>query len=325
MALLDPHGRTINYLRLSVTDRCNLRCTYCMPVSGVELIPHGEVLSYEKLLRVAEAAVASGIEKIRITGGEPLVRKGLAPFLARLSHLSGLRELVLTSNGILLAEQAAELKAAGVQRLNISLDSLRPATFAAITRGGDLSRVWAGIAAAENLGLPIKLNMVVMRGINDDELLDFAALTRQRALTVRFIEQMPTVVGAPDASGIVSGSEILARLGQAFALEPLGRSERCGPAQTFQIAGAVGSLGLITPISGHFCCTCNRLRVSAAGVARSCLFGSESVDLKAALQSESAAILEKTLRQLVARKPARHHLQSVEQAPAYFAMAGIGG
>lgn len=325
MALFDPHGRKINYLRLSVTDRCNLRCTYCMPASGVELLPRDAVLSYEELLRVAGAAVASGIEKIRITGGEPLVRKGLAPFLARLSSLPGLRELVLTSNGILLAGQAAELKAAGVQRLNISLDSLRPATFAAITRGGDLARVWTGIAAAEGLGLPIKLNMVVMRGVNDDELLDFAALTVQRNLTVRFIEQMPTVLGAPDANGIVSGSEILARLGQAFPLEPIGRSERCGPARTFRIAGAVGSLGLITPISGHFCGDCNRLRISAAGVARSCLFGRESVDLKAALLHPENALLERTLRQLVADKPARHQLQRVDEAPSGFAMAGIGG
>jgi cyclic pyranopterin phosphate synthase len=325
MALIDQHGRKINYLRLSVTDRCNLRCTYCMPAGGVELLPRGDVLSFEELLRVAEAAVATGIEKIRVTGGEPLVRKGLAPFLSRLSRLPGLRELVLTSNGILLAEQAADLKAAGVQRLNISLDSLRPATFAAITRGGDLAQVWAGIAASEKLGLPVKLNMVVMRGINDDELLAFAALTRQRKIAVRFIEQMPTVLGAPDAAGIVSGSEILSRLAQAFDLEALTPGERCGPAQTFRIVGAAGSLGLITPISGHFCADCNRLRVSAAGIAHSCLFGNECVDLNAALKNPEKTVLVRTLLELVARKPARHQLQRVEETPTDFAMAKIGG
>jgi cyclic pyranopterin phosphate synthase len=325
MALIDQHGRKISYLRLSVTDRCNLRCTYCMPPGGVELIPRSEVLSFEELLRVAAAAVTTGIEKIRVTGGEPLVRKGLSPFLAQLSRLPGLRELVLTSNGILLAEQAAALKAAGVQRLNISLDSLCPATFAAITRGGDLAQVWAGIAVAEELGLPVKVNMVVMRGVNDQELLDFAALTLKRKIAIRFIEQMPTVLGAPDAEGIVSGSEILARLGQAFELQALTRGERCGPAQTFRIAGAVGSLGLITPISGHFCGDCNRLRISAAGVARSCLFGNECVDLKPALANSENTLLERTLRELVAHKPARHQLQRVEETPTDFAMAKIGG
>lgn len=325
MALMDQHGRKINYLRLSVTDRCNLRCTYCMPAGGVELLPRSDVLSFEDLQRVAAAAVTCGIEKIRITGGEPLVRKGLIPFIARLSALPGLRELVLTTNGILLADQAAELQAAGVQRLNISLDSLHPATFSAITRGGDLERVWAGIAAAEKLGLPVKLNMVVMRGINDHELLDFAALTKERKITIRFIEQMPTVLDAPDAEGIVSGSEILARLGHSFPLEPLTRGERCGPAQTFRITGAAGSLGVITPISGHFCGDCNRLRVSAAGVVRSCLFGSESVDLKTALAAPEETLLTQTLRDLVARKPARHQLQRVEETPTDFAMAKIGG
>lgn len=325
MGLLDQHGRHINYLRLSVTDRCNLRCTYCMPAGGVDLLPRTNLLSFEELLRVAAAAVATGIEKIRITGGEPLVRKGLIPFLSQLSSLPALRELVLTSNGLLLVEQAAELKRAGVQRLNISLDSLHPATFAAITRGGDFEKVWAGIAAAEAVGLPVKLNMVVMRGVNDDELLDFAALTQDRKIAVRFIEQMPTVLGAPDAGDIVSGREILSRLGQAFQLETLVRSARCGPAQTFRIVGAAGTLGLITPISGHFCGDCNRLRVSAAGLARSCLFGNESVDLKDALMSSENIVLEQTLRELVANKPARHQLQRVEETPADFAMAMIGG
>src|SRR6266702_5461601 len=185
MELIDYYGRKINYLRLSVTDRCNMLCVYCMPANGIPLLAHDDILSYEALYSIAKTAVASGIEKIRVTGGEPLVRKGIIPFLTRLSSIPGLRQLVLTTNGLQLREMAESLRQAGVQRLNISLDSLRPEVFADITRGGDVHRVMAGIAAAERAGFPLKINMVVMRGINDQEILDFAALTLDRPLTIR--------------------------------------------------------------------------------------------------------------------------------------------
>jgi cyclic pyranopterin phosphate synthase len=248
MELIDSYGRRINYLRLSVTDRCNLRCRYCMPAHGIpKLSPH-EILSYEDLSRIALEAVSLGMEKIRITGGEPLVRKGLIGFLENLSGIPGLKELVLTTNGLLLGEMAVALRRAGVQRLNVSLDSLKPITFAAITRGGDLQAVLAGIAATEAVGFPpVKLNVVVMRGGNDDEVLDFAALTVGKAHTVRFIEYMPT--GSADGwnSLYVSGDEILQRITSRYALSPLESVQRVGPARNFRISGAAGVIGIITP------------------------------------------------------------------------------
>ena len=324
MALVDSHGRRINYLRLSVTDRCNLRCTYCMPPQGVEKLSCEDVLRYEELLELAAAAVRVGIEKIRVTGGEPLVRKGLADFLAQLARLPGLNQLVLTTNGIFLAEQAAALRAAGVQRLNISLDSLHPETFAGITRGGDLGRVLAGIAAAEALGFPIKINMVVMRGINDAEVADFAALTVARPITVRFIEYMPAARVEDYRSLLVPGDEVLAAIARRFPLETAGRGELCGPARNFRIAGAAGSLGVITPLSGHFCGDCNRIRVTSTGFARSCLFGDGAVDLKPFLAA-GGDTLDGVLRRLVEEKPAGHRLDDPALAPAAFTMAAIGG
>ena len=225
MELIDAYGRHIDYLRLSVTDRCNLRCSYCMPAEGIPKLQHGEMLSYEDLYRIAVEAVALGIKKIRITGGEPLVRKGLIGFAERLSDIPGLKELVLTTNGLLLGEMALPLYRAGVQRLNISLDSLQAETFAAITRGGDLQKVLDGIDAAAGAGFPpVKINMVVMRGINDNELLDFAALTIDKPCTVRFIEYMPTLQEDRWDSRSISGAEILARVGARV------RSAKC-PAQ----------------------------------------------------------------------------------------------
>jgi GTP 3',8-cyclase len=323
MALIDSYGRRINYLRLSVTDRCNLRCRYCMPAEGIPKLQHGELLSYEELYRVAGEAVALGIEKIRLTGGEPLVRKGLVDFAGRLAALPGLKELVLTTNGLLLAELAPALRLAGVQRLNISLDSLRPATFAAITRGGDLQKVLDGLAAAEAAGFaPPKINMVVMRGINDDELLDFAALTVDRPYTVRFIEQMPTLNEAGWDSRCLTGSEIIDRISQRYSLVPLVSTEMAGPARNFKISGAAGAIGIITPISGHFCASCNRVRVSAAGLAKGCLFGSETIDLKPHLQAADNVRLREVLQRIITGKPGRHLL--AEEQPAV-AMSRIGG
>ena len=210
--MIDAHGRKINYLRLSVTDRCNLRCRYCMPADGFPLLPRGEILSYEELLLIARTAVSLGIEKIRVTGGEPLVRREILGFLSRLAGIPGLRQLVLTTNGLLLEEMAAPMKSAGVQRLNISIDSLVPENFRRITRGGEVSRVLSGIAAAEAAGFPIKLNMVVMRGVNDHEVVDFAALTLDKPYAVRFIEFMPSGAAPDWRSLVVPGREILDRI-----------------------------------------------------------------------------------------------------------------
>ena len=326
MALIDTYGRRINYLRLSVTDRCNLRCSYCMPVGGVAKLSHAEVLSYADLLRISAEAVAAGIEKIRITGGEPLVRKGILSFLERLSALPGLKELVLTTNGILLKEMAQGLRDAGVQRLNISLDSLQAESFARITRGGELARVLEGMEAAERVGFaPHKINVVVMRGVNDAEILDFVKLTLVRPYAVRFIEYMPTCGDADWRELCVPGSEIMERIAANYVIEEAKKSERSGPSKNFRVQGAIGSLGIITAMTGHFCDGCNRLRVTASGTAKGCLFSGAGVDLRPILATGDDALLRQEIQRIVAAKPGRHELtdEGVETAP--FAMSRVGG
>lgn len=325
MELIDTYGRKINYLRLAVTDRCNLRCRYCMPAEGVPKLTHHDVLSYEELFLVAKAAVSLGIEKIRVTGGEPLVRRGIMDFLAQLSSLAGLKELVLTTNGLLLEELAEGLRQAGVQRLNISLDSMRPENFHQITRCGDLSRVLAGIAAAEKVGLSVKLNMVVMRGVNDDEILDFARLTREQPYAVRFIEYMPTIKERNWQSLVVPGHEILSRLAEDFAFKELAPSELSGPAQNFQIKSARGTIGVITPLSGHFCGACNRIRVTSSGTVRSCLFADNEYDLKPFLRAKDDTAVKVALRRIVNAKPERHQMDCNEAEHQAFAMSSVGG
>lgn len=325
MQVVDNFGRKINYLRLSVTDRCNMRCSYCMPESGVAKLDHADVLSYEQLFTLAEQAVVMGIEKIRVTGGEPLVRKGIAAFLGRLARIPGLRQLVLTTNGVLLEGMAEELKAAGVQRLNISLDSLRPEVFARITRRNDLAQVRAGIAAAESAGLPVKINMVVMRGVNDAELADFAALTLGKPYAVRFIEYMPVIKDPAWQSMVLSGEEILARLAEQFSFTQVVGSELSGPAQDFKIAGACGTIGVITPLSGHFCGSCNRIRITASGKVRNCLFADGEFDMKPVLLKGDPALIRAILRDLIVCKPAGHGMSRTESAHSPFTMAQIGG
>ncbi len=323
--LLDPLGRTINYLRLSVTDRCNLRCRYCMPEDGIEKSARDDILSYEELYRIARAAVSIGINKIRITGGEPLVRKGIIRFLQELTEIPGLGQLVLTTNGVLLEKMAADLWSAGVQRLNISLDSLDPETFARISRSRGLTRVLAGIEAAKRYGFPVKLNMVVMRGINDHEILDFANLATASATTVRFIEYMPAIREHDWQRLVVPGSEILERLAQRFTLIPLEQAEMAGPARNFRIIGAPGTLGLITPVSHHFCSECNRIRITAAGLAKGCLFAGSQVDLKPSLRTGSGLLLARELEAIVGTKPVRHQMSPDECHHQAFSMSSIGG
>ncbi|MBP2674588.1 MAG: molybdenum cofactor biosynthesis protein [Deltaproteobacteria bacterium] len=325
-APIDSLGRRINYLRLSVTDRCNLRCAYCMPAEGVPKRTHGDILRYEDLLRVSEAALTLGMEKIRVTGGEPLVRKGIVRFLERLSGLPGLKRLVLTTNGILLKDMAGGLKDAGVESLNISLDSLRPDTYSRITRGGDLRRVLEGIEAVERVGFPfVKINVVVLRGVNDDEAADFAALTLDRPYRVRFIEHMPTLPGDSRRNLTVPGEELLRKLSGRFRLLPVSREDLNGPASYYRIEGAVGMLGVITPVSCHFCGECNRIRVSSTGIARSCLFSGAGVDLKPFLEGGDDAALRCALRGVIEAKPERHFLCGDPEEKAPLPMSQVGG
>lgn len=326
--LTDSYGRKINYLRLSVTDRCNLRCQYCMPAEGVRTKRHHEILRYEDLLRIARAAVAIGIEKVRITGGEPLVRAGVVAFLQQLAAIPGLHHLALTTNGLLLPEMATDLKQAGVQRLNISLDSLRPDRFALITRGGDVLRVLKGIKAALMAGFPPpKINMVVMRGVNDDELFDFADLTITLGVSVRFIEYMPAVKDEQWPDRTVPGQELLERLAGSYQLRPTDKGAYSGPSRDFKISGALGTIGIITAISGHFCNECNRIRVTADGRMKGCLFNDEALDLKAVLAQDDDLLLQDALRGMVSRKPQKHGISAEENTVqhTHFAMSGIGG
>ena len=326
MSQIDKYGRKINYLRLSVTDRCNLRCRYCMPACGIVKHDHSAILSYEDMHRIAEAAVGIGVEKIRITGGEPLVRKGIVEFLAGLKQIPGLKKLVLTTNGVFLGEMASELKRAGVDGINISLDSMRPDVYSHITRGGDLSSVLAGIAAAEEAGFEhLKLNMVVMRSVNEDEVLDFAALTMHKPLHVRFIEYMPTLKEKKWQSLMAPGDELLSMISERYRMQKVTHEALDGPAVYYRIDGAAGKLGFITPISGHFCQDCNRIRVTSTGIVKSCLFDNEKSSLKPYLENNDEAGLRETLWQVSAMKPLRHMFMSGEADSHAFTMSQIGG
>jgi cyclic pyranopterin phosphate synthase len=302
-----------------------MRCRYCMPPAGIDKLDAREILSYEDLYRIARVAVAEGVEKIRVTGGEPLVRKGIVEFLARLGKLPRLKELVLTTNGQLLPEMAAALRDAGVQRVNISLDSFDPQTFIAITRRGNLRKVIEGLMAADRVGLGVKINMVVMRGINDHEIEEFAALSLNRSHTVRFIEYMPVLKEDNWRARVVSGDEIIERLASRYALRAIDSVQRAGPAREYRINGARGNLGVITAVSGHFCDSCNRVRVTATGMARSCLFSDTGVDLRPLLACDADDALADGIRRLVVDKPSRHELDTEQGGYNAFAMAAIGG
>jgi cyclic pyranopterin phosphate synthase len=307
--LSDSFNRPINYLRISVTDRCNLRCVYCMPAEGIKLISHNDILTYEEIYTVARAAAGLGINKLRLTGGEPLVRLGLPSLVQMLAKIEGVDDISLTTNGVLLGRYAAELKDAGLRRVNVSLDTLKPERFKLITRiGDDLGEVLKGIEVARAAGLePVKLNVVVMAGINDDELLDFAAKTIDEGWQVRFIELMPLV--GRDSTHFVSANEMKRRLEPLGELTPYLPSVGSGPAKYFRLPNAKGAIGFITPISEHFCFQCNRLRLTADGRLRPCLLSDYEVDLKPSLRGGVSSVgLKKLIKEAVANKPERHNL-----------------
>ncbi len=306
--LSDSFQRPIDYLRISVTDRSNLRCVYCMPAEGINLLAHEDVLSYEEIYRVATAAAELGIKKVRITGGEPLVRIGLSSLIGMLAQIDAIDDIALTTNGILLARYADELKAAGLRRVNISLDTLKPDKFRLITRGGDLDSVLEGIEAASIAGLnPIKINVVVMAKSNDDELTDFACKTVDDGWHVRFIEHMP-FNSEMASSSFVSVNEVRERLASLGELEPC-TFKGNGPAKYYRLPQAKGTIGFITPVSEHFCFHCNRLRLTADGKLRPCLLSEQEIDLRQPLrQGISAEELKKLIKRAVDSKPRKHKL-----------------
>jgi len=323
----------IDYLRISVTDRCNLRCVYCMPPEGVLWRPREDILSYEEIVRVVWIAAGLGVRKIRLTGGEPLIRAGLTDLVAALAQIPGIEEISLTTNAILLAHLAQPLAEAGLARVNISLDTLQPERFARITRFGQLDQVWRGIEAAERAGLtPLKLNMVVVRGVNDDELADFARLTLTRPWHVRFIELMPVgnagEWGAdfPEAgTRFMPVAEMRERLAPLGELLPGGYLRGNGPAQIYRLPGAAGTLGFISPVSQHFCDGCNRLRLTADGRLRPCLLQDGEVNLIPALRNGADVMqIQALIMQTVRAKPRRHQLQE-HVLPQARGMSAIGG
>jgi len=309
--LSDSFQRPINYLRISVTDRCNLRCIYCMPPDGISLMPHHSILTYEEIYAVAQAAAELDINKVRLTGGEPLVRSGLPGLIQLLARINAIDDISLTTNGIWLGRYAAELKSAGLQRVNVSLDTLRQDRFEPITRcNHNLGDVLAGIEVARSVGLnPVKINMVVMAGINDDELLDFATKTINEGWHVRFIELMPSAGVSTTTAQFVPVSDMRKQLELLGELEPCLPGIGNGPAKYFRLPHATGTIGFIAPISEHFCIHCNRLRLTADGKLRPCLLSDDEIDLKQPLRSGlSSAGLKQLIEEAVARKPLRHHL-----------------
>ena len=308
--LSDSFQRPINYLRISVTDRCNLRCVYCMPEEGVDLMSHADILSYEEIFTVVKAAAEMGIDRVRLTGGEPLVRAGVSDLVRLIAGIDTINDIALTTNGILLSQYAAELKDAGLCRVNISLDTLKPEKFNRITRCGNLEDTLKGINAAHEAGLePVKINMVVMAGINDDEIPDFARKTINEGWHVRFIEHMPVTDEEPLAFRLVSVSDIRRSISSLGKLEPCQVKAGNGPAKYFRLPDATGTIGFITPVTEHFCYQCNRLRLTADGKLRPCLLSEEEIDIKEPLRrGASASELKSLIEKTIASKPEGHRL-----------------
>ena len=322
--ILDPFGRTVNYLRISVTDRCNLRCVYCMPPEGVPQISHDEILSYEEIRAVVQAASQLGINKIRLTGGEPLVRADFPELVAMLSRMAGINELSLTTNGILLKKHAVVLRQAGLSRINVSLDTLKADKFQSITRLGRLKDVLEGIEMAKEAGFqPVKINTVVMRNINDDEILDFARMTYEDGWHVRFIELMPF----KGVANFVPSYELRQHIGLLGKLEPCESITANGPATYYRLSGARGTIGFISPLSEpSFCSRCNRMRLTPDGKLRPCLMAEDEIDLRTPLRNNaSIEELKRLILKAIASKLERHHLEEGNVRVVKRKMSQIGG
>ncbi len=319
---LDQHGRTIDYMRISVTDRCNLRCLYCMPEEGVPWKPHDAMLSFDEIERLVVIAAAEGFSRIRLTGGEPLVRLGVVDLVKAIHNTPGIERVAMTTNGILLPKYAQELRDAGLDRVNISLDTLDPEQFKHITRWGNIDDVFTGIDAALEYGFnPVKINSVVVRSLNQD-LLAYAKLSLDRPLHVRFIEYMP--VGDPEGENgcgwsesdtipndelieIVNQRAVDAGLGELVPIGGDAKPEGWGPARYYQLPGALGTVGFISALSRHFCSECNRLRLTSEGLLRPCLFNDMEFDIKTPLRAGNDEQVRQILHDALSSKPDEHH------------------
>ena len=325
-ALIDQFGRRIEYLRISVTDRCNFRCSYCMPLEGLPWLPKSDILTYEEIAEVVRQLAPLGLRRVRITGGEPTIRPQLATLVRLLRDTPAVEDIALSTNGVRLPELARELAAAGLDRVNMSSDSLKSDRIASIARRDLRFDPVAAASAAQEAGLaPIKLNVVVMRGINDDEVIEFARLTLDRPWHVRFIELMPVgEMAMLSDEHVVPSTEVLARIATAFgALEPAaGPARGNGPAAYHRIAGAIGSIGVITPMTHTYCGSCNRVRLTADGRLRTCLFGDHEVDLRTPLRA--GAPLEPFFRRALEENPEAHALLA-RRVGGLRALSQVGG
>ena len=327
-AMHDQFGRRVDYLRISVTDKCNLRCTYCLPVEGLEWIERDEFLTYEEIASVVRQMAEHGLRRIRLTGGEPLVRRDLPNLARQLSAIPGIEDLALSTNAILLPQFGKDLREAGVSRVNVSLDTLRRDRFRDVARRPErfFDATLEGLAAAERLGFaPLKINTVLMRGLNDDEIEDFAEITRERPWHVRFIELMPTGDNLHTSKRFLSADSVLQRLQGIGDLRPAAGPLGNGPATYFRYDSAPGTVGVITPLSHNYCDRCNRMRLTADGKLRTCLFGAHEVDLKTPLRATGDIV--PAVRAALAGKPERHLLQlgTARGSGGLRALSQVGG
>ncbi len=324
--LVDRFNRHLNYLRLSITDRCNLRCVYCKPDIDPKL-PHDDILSYEEILRLMRVGVGLGVSKVRITGGEPLVRKGVNGFLASVARIDGLTDVSLTTNGVLLRDNLDSILASGIRRINVSLDTLNREKFKTITGLDMFDRVREGILLAEKRGLyPIKINVVALAGLNDDELEDFGRLSISHPFHIRFIEYMPMNRPRFTADSVLLTPEIKNRLRRLGTLSPVESGSTDGPAERYRFSDAAGEVGFISAMSHHFCGKCNRLRLTARGELRPCLLLDHQEDLRKPLRNgASDEELAAVFLEAIAHKPANHNLQSEKPDKIIGRMSSIGG
>lgn len=327
--LKDSYGRCIRDLRISITDRCNFRCIYCMPAEGVQWKTRREILSYEEILYLAEIFVSLGISRLRITGGEPLLRRGVIGFIERLARIPGVEDLAMTTNGYFLPDFAEALVAAGLKRVSISIDSLKPQLFATMTRVDALNRVVDGIEAARRYNLtPIKVNMVVIRGVNDDEVVELAAFARKQGLIARYIEYMPLDgPGVWNREMVVSGKEIHDRIHSVFPLEPLGKNHISETALRYRfVDGCSGEIGIIAPVTQPFCGACSRIRLTADGQIRTCLFSLTEHNLRDLLRSGAKrAEIEDAIVDAVFKKELGHKINTPDFVQPQRTMSCIGG
>jgi cyclic pyranopterin phosphate synthase len=325
--LKDSYNRQIDYIRISITDRCNLKCLYCMPAEGVDYFDERDIMTNEEILRFLRIACGHGLRKVRITGGEPLTRKNIAGLISSIKK-TGVRDLSITTNGIMMSRMVEDLKRAGLDRVNISLDTMDPARYRTITKGGRIDLVWQSIKKAEETGLtPVKINVVPIRGFNDDEILSFAALTLENDYHIRFIEFMPAACnGIWAKERCVSSSEVRERISSLGRLEHI-RFKGKGPSRNYRIKGAVGVIGFISPLSDHFCGYCNRLRLTADGKIRPCLFSNIKVDIKTPMRNgASDEEIDNLFHRAVQVKPERHVLnEDLRSANHMKSMSEIGG